>query len=122
VRSRSYMRNRMRPIHPGEILREDFMKPMRIHASKLAAAPLVPPNRITAILAGTRSITADTALRLSRALGTSAELWMNLQRSYDLRRVELDRSSDAGTVRKKRRATLLARRLPPTAITSKGRP
>jgi len=106
------MRNQMRPIHPGEILGEDFMKPMGIHASALAAALLVPPNRITAILGGTRSITADTAVRLSRALGTSAELWLNLQRSYDLRRVELDRSSDAGTVRRLRHATLRARRRP----------
>jgi len=73
------------PIHPGEILREDFLKPMRISINRLARDLDVPPNRISLILSGARAITADTALRLSVYFGVSPELWMNLQSEYDLR-------------------------------------
>jgi len=73
------------PIHPGEILREDFLKPMRISINRLARDLDVPPNRISLILSGARAITADTALRLSVYFGVSPELWMNLQSDYDLR-------------------------------------
>ncbi len=98
------IRNGMPPIHPGEILSEDFLKPMGVTMTALAEAMLVPPNRVTRIVAGTASITADTALRLSRALGTTAELWVNLQRSFDLRTAQLDRDSDAGEVKRLRTA------------------
>lgn len=72
------------PVHPGEILLEEFLNPMGVSQNALARTMRVPPDRINAIVQGKRRITADTALRLARALGTSAELWMNLQTRYDL--------------------------------------
>lgn len=72
------------PIPPGEILLEEFMKPLGLSANVLAAALKVPANRISAIVRGNRSITADTALRLARYFGTSPDFWMNLQSRYDL--------------------------------------
>jgi len=72
------------PVTPGEVLRLEFMEPTGLSAHALARATGVPTNRITAILHGTRGITADTALRLARHFGTSAEMWMNLQTTYDL--------------------------------------
>ncbi len=72
------------PIHPGVTLNEDFMAPHGLSANRLGALVGVPPNRISDIVRGRRSITADTALRLSRAFGTSPEFWMNLQTHYDL--------------------------------------
>lgn len=71
--------------HPGEMLRAEFLEPHRLSANALANALHVPANRITAILNGQRSITADTALRLGRFFGTSAEFWLNLQKDYELR-------------------------------------
>lgn len=73
------------PIHPGEILLEDFMKPLEISINQLARDLDVPPNRISAIVNGTRSITADTALRLSTYFKVSPETWLGLQIDYDLR-------------------------------------
>lgn len=73
------------PIHPGEILLEDFMKPMEISINKLARDIGVPPGRISTIVNGKRSISADTALRLGAYFGVSPELWLNLQTDYDLR-------------------------------------
>jgi addiction module HigA family antidote len=72
------------PIHPGEVLLEDFLKPMGISQYQLAKGMKVYPRKINEIVHGKRSITADTALRLSRYLGTTAELWLNLQTLYDL--------------------------------------
>jgi len=72
------------PVHPGEILCEDYMAPIGLTANKLAMSLRIPANRITAIIAGKRGITADTALRLARYFGTSAEMWMDLQADYDL--------------------------------------
>lgn len=74
----------MPPVTPGEILREDFMEPLGLSANALARALHVPPNRITAILNGTRSITADTALRLARYFDTTPQSWLNLQKNYEL--------------------------------------
>lgn len=74
----------MPPVTPGEILREDFMEPLGLSANALAKALHVPPNRITAILNGTRSITADTALRLARYFNTTPQSWLNLQKNYEL--------------------------------------
>lgn len=71
-------------IHPGEILAEDVFAELDMNANQLGAALGVPPNRISEILRGRRAITPDTALRLSRWLGTSAEFWLNLQQAYDL--------------------------------------
>ena len=72
------------PIHPGEILLEDFLKPMQISQYHLAQAIRVPPRRINEIVHGKRGITADTALRLGRFFGMEAQFWMNLQTRYDL--------------------------------------
>ncbi len=74
------------PIHPGEILGEEFLSPMQISQSRLARDINVPPRRINEICLGKRGITPDTALRLARYFGTSAEFWMNLQQRYDLER------------------------------------
>jgi addiction module HigA family antidote len=71
-------------IHPGEVLREDFMLPHELSANRLAGAMGVPPNRITAILNGARGITGETALLLGRVFGTTPEFWMNLQSRYEL--------------------------------------
>lgn len=73
------------PIHPGEILFEEFMKPMDISINRLAREIAVPPGRISAIVNGARAITADTALRLGKYFGVSAELWLGLQADFDLR-------------------------------------
>jgi addiction module HigA family antidote len=75
----------LEPIHPGEILFEEFMKPMEISINRLAREIHVSPGRISAIVNGKRAITADTALRLSRYLGTSSDLWIGLQGEFDLR-------------------------------------
>lgn len=75
-------------IHPGEILLEEFMKPMDISINKLARDIGVPPGRISEIVNGKRGITADTALRLGRYFGVSPELWLGLQSDYDLRLAE----------------------------------
>lgn len=74
------------PIHPGEILYEDFMVPKEISINRLARDLHVPPNRVSEIVNGRRAITADTALRLARYFKTTAELWLNLQMEYDVRR------------------------------------
>ncbi|GBD32536.1 Antitoxin HigA [bacterium HR33] len=71
-------------IHPGEILREEFLKPLGISQYRLAKDISVPPRRINEIVHGKRSITADTALRLARYFGTSERFWLNLQTRYDL--------------------------------------
>jgi antitoxin HigA-1 len=73
------------PIPPGEILAEEFLKPMGISQSQLSRDVDIPASRVSEIVNGTRAITADTALRLSEYLGTSAEMWMKLQADYDLR-------------------------------------
>ncbi len=79
------MSNILDPIHPGEILMEDFLKPMGISINKLAREIGVPPGRISTIVNGKRSISADTALRLGIYFGVSPELWLGLQVDYDLR-------------------------------------
>lgn len=75
----------LQPIHPGEILYEDFMKPLGVSINELARQIAVPPNRISEIVSGKRSITADTALRLGKYFGVSPEIWLGLQADYDLR-------------------------------------
>lgn len=76
----------MRPVHPGEVLREDFLVPLNLSPNALARELRVPATRIHEIVNERRSITAETAIRLARFFSTSAELWMNLQSSYDLRK------------------------------------
>jgi len=75
---------RMAPLHPGEVLLEEFMKPLALSQCGLARALGVPPRRINEIVHGQRSVTTDTALRLGRYFGTSAELWLGLQTDYEL--------------------------------------
>lgn len=77
-------KKKLNPIHPGEILLEEFLTPMEISQYRLAKDIHVPPRRINEIVHGKRAITADTALRLARYFGTSAEFWTNLQSAYDL--------------------------------------
>ena len=72
------------PVHPGEILSEEFLVPMGLSAAALARKIDVPANRISEICAGRRAVTGDTALRLAAAFGTSAEFWMNLQKAWEL--------------------------------------
>ena len=83
------VRNGMRPVHPGEILREE-LDALDLSANALSKALGVPVNRITMILNGQRGVTADTALRLARYFGTSPQLWLNLQKAWELRRAEID--------------------------------
>ena len=83
------MGNKMKPVHPGEILREDLDE-IGLSASALAKALGVPANRITSILNEQRSISGDTALRLARYFDTTPEFWMNLQTAYDIRRTMLE--------------------------------
>src|SRR5271167_877883 len=84
--------NKRAPIHPGEILREEFMKPRELSQNALARALNVPPRRINEIVLEKRGITADTALRLARYFGTTAEMWTGLQSDYDLRLVRYEKA------------------------------
>lgn len=88
-------RNKMRPIPPGEVLREQLDE-LDMSANALAAALHVPANRISAILNAERELTPDTALRLERFFGTSAQFWLNLQMAYDLRKAELELAKAGG--------------------------
>ena len=83
------MAKKLEPVHPGEILLEEFLEPMGLSQSALARGIGVPPRRINEIVHGTRRVTADTALRLGRFFGTSPEFWFGLQMDY-----ELDTESD----------------------------
>ena len=78
------MTKKLAPVHPGEVLAEDFMAPRGLTANRLALDLRVPANRISDVVRGKRAITADTALRLGRYFGTSPTMWMNLQAHYDL--------------------------------------
>ena len=86
-------RNRMRPIHPGEILREEFLMPLQMSAHALSQAIRVPATRVNDIVNGKRGITADTALRLARYFGNSPDFWMILQGAYELRAAEREASA-----------------------------
>lgn len=83
------LRRRIKNIHPGDVLEEDFLKPLGMTHYRLAKAINVPQTRISEICHGRRSVTADTALRLARFFGTSPELWLGLQQGYDLEQVRL---------------------------------
>ncbi len=83
-------KKKLEPVHPGEILSEDFLKPMELSQNALARGLGVPPRRINEIVQGKRRVTADTALRLARFFGMSAEFWLGLQMDYELD-VETDR-------------------------------
>ncbi len=89
------------PIHPGEIL-ADELDELDMSAAELGRTLHVPTNRITQILKGQRAITADTALRLGMWLGTGAELWLNLQKSYELRKAQLELGEELKTIKRRR--------------------
>jgi addiction module HigA family antidote len=82
-------KNGMRPVHPGEVLREDFLKPLGMSANALAKALRVPTPRINDVVRERRGVTADTAMRLARYFGGDARSWLNLQTAYDLRVAEI---------------------------------
>ena len=84
---------KLAPVHPGEVLLEEFLKPMELSQYRLAKDTSVPPRRINEIVHGKRGVSADTALRLARYFGTSERFWLNLQAQYDLD-VERDRLGD----------------------------
>ena len=84
---------RLEPVHPGEVLRNDFMEPFRLSATGLAGAIGVTPARISEIVRARRGITAETALRHARTIGTDARSWMNLQRNYALERAARDKAA-----------------------------
>lgn len=82
------VKNGMRPVHPGEVLRDELAA-IRVSANALSWALGVPVNRVTMILNGQRGVSADTALRLARYFGTTPQLWLNLQKTWELRRAEI---------------------------------
>ena len=86
-------KKKLSPIHPGEILMEEFLKPLGISQYRIAKEISVPPRRINEIVHGKRAISADTALRLGRYFGTSAQFWLNIQSRYDIETTE-DRLAD----------------------------
>ena len=81
-------KNGMRPVHPGEVLREDYLKPLGLSANALSKALCVPAPRVNDIVRERRGVTADTAMRLARYFGGDARSWLNLQTAYDLRLAE----------------------------------
>ena len=100
----SEIRNGMRPIHPGEILREEFLRPLNHSANALAITLGVPAPRINDVARERRGITADTALRLACYFGTSAEFWMGLQADYDLRTAERAANDNLAKIRRRESA------------------
>ena len=98
-------RSGMRPVHPGEVLREDYLEPLGLSANALARSLGVTAARINDIVRERRGVTADTALRLARYFGGDARSWLNLQAAYDLRKAEIDAAeSIRRTVRPRRQA------------------
>jgi antitoxin HigA-1 len=83
------LKNGMRPVHPGEVLREDYLAPLALSVNALAKHLHVPASRINDIVLERRGVSADTALRLSRCFGGDAQTWLNLQAIYDLRTAEI---------------------------------
>jgi antitoxin HigA-1 len=97
-------KNGMRPVHPGEILREDYLAELGMSANALAKALAVPTPRVNDIVRERRGVTADTALRLARFFDTTPQFWLNLQSAYDLRRAEI-----AAGARVKREVQIMAK-------------
>ena len=87
-------KNGMRPIHPGEILREEYLQPLCLSVNALATQLRVPATRLHEIVKERRSITADTAMRLARFFGGDAQSWLNLQTSYDLRLAQISHAAE----------------------------
>ncbi len=89
---------RLANIHPGEVLKEEFLLPMQITAYKLAKEINIPQTRVSEIIRGKRRVTADTALRFSRFFGTSASFWLGLQNAYDIEKEELAQASELNKI------------------------
>lgn len=100
-------KNGMRPVHPGEILREDYLEPLQMSANALAKALHVPTPRINEVVREKRGITADTALRLARYFNTTPQFWIGLQAEYELRVTEIKEAKRISTEVKPRREMLL---------------
>jgi len=90
---------RLKNIHPGEVLKEEFLDPLEISAYRLSKETFIPQTRIGEILKGNRRITADTALRFSKFFGTSAKFWLGLQDDYDLEEENNSKSSELNNIR-----------------------
>lgn len=90
---------KLKNIHPGEILKEEFLEPLEITAYRLSKETFIPQTRISEILKGKRRITADTALRLAKFFGTSAKFWLGLQDDYDLEEEENSKSSEFESIK-----------------------
>ena len=99
------MQKKINNIHPGEILLEEFLKPMNLSQNKLAKEIQVPPRRINEIVLGKRSITADTAIRLGKYFGIEASLWLNLQNLYDLEEVSKKKNMIYTSIHKYRKVS-----------------
>ncbi len=93
------MVEKLPPIHPGEILREEYLKPLRLTGNRLATALHVPPQRINEIVNERRAISADTALRLSRYFDTTPAFWMGLQAAYELELAAFETGAEIATIR-----------------------
>lgn len=91
--------NKLANIHPGEVLKEEFLVPMNISAYRLAKEISIPQTRISEIIHGKRSITADTAIRFSKFFGTTAEFWLNLQNLYDLEEEERNHAAEFESIK-----------------------
>jgi len=104
------MTKRLRNIHPGEVLLEEFLEPMGISQNALARATGVPPRRINEIVLGKRALTADTALRLAAFFGTSEGFWLGLQADYDLEEARLGMSKELLRVEQARAEYAVARK------------
>jgi antitoxin HigA-1 len=102
------MAKKLEPIHPGEILREEFLKPAGITMSQLALALRVPSNRISQICNGDRAISAETALRLARYWETTPQFWLNLQKDYDLEKAQDEYASEIKRTVQPRSASAVA--------------
>jgi addiction module HigA family antidote len=92
------MEERIDPIHPGEVLLEDFLNPMEISAYKLAKGTLIDQTRISEIIRGKRAISVDTALRFSKFFGTTPEFWINIQTQYDLENKKEELAADLSRI------------------------
>ncbi len=93
------MKKKLKNIHPGEVLNEEFLKPLDITAYRLAKETLIPQTRISEIIKGKRRITADTALRLAKYFGTSAKFWLGLQDDYDLEEEQIAKTDELNSIK-----------------------
>ncbi len=93
------MKKKLKNIHPGEVLNEEFLKPLDITAYRLAKETLIPQTRISEIIKGNRRITADTALRLAKYFGTSAKFWLGLQDDYDLEEEQVAKTDELNSIK-----------------------